>query len=356
MLPTLSLQVLDNGSDEEQLRDIQQGLANFSNPNIRLVHLNQTAGLARGFNLLFYDMCGDYKYLLTLEDDWKARGDAEWSVPALEVSMRLLDGDTSMLGVWLRDFGVLESIHKYARWKPQTLSLSDRQLTLNVTHMGCPSEDKSWPRWGVYTNGASLMHMSRLKVLGQQKQTATDRGGEADFATLACERGLHSALICPDGGSGCLTFGGNFAQYKSLFEHTGATRVASERDIRFNANAELSVQTKENETLQDVAHIEVPVDFLYTSNCRVVGQLVQCDRPQSGAAVNKGSGVSFDITPVVFEADGDSRQDCVTGWTFIGLLLSAVGVFSVAQVYLYRSSRTHPDKTKGGATHVYESV
>jgi hypothetical protein len=248
-----TLQILDNGSGPEAVTNITQQLAPLQTLGhaVRLVHLQQTIGLSRGFNVLFFDMCASTgaPYVLSLEDDWRARTET-WPAgfPVLQASMQALQRHNNLLEVWLRDHHHNFTFNKPATWQLENFTApatwpaasgthgglaargiddSPNQLQLHFLHLICINEPDN--PWGGYTNGASLKHMQRLKQLGRMPGT----DGEAVFSKRACRKGFQVAYICQD--TSC--FEPVKQWHDGLFEHLGIARVPASMDARSNKAA-----------------------------------------------------------------------------------------------------------------------
>jgi hypothetical protein len=223
-----TLQILDNGSSEEELKTTATELAPLRALNtarstkVRLVHLKKTVGLSKGFELLFFTLCAQTKapYILSLEDDWRARA-FEWtaSFPILSAGMQTLEQNKQMLEVWMRDVHL--GMFKHGNWtKSHALTADMQPLRLDVQRLSCMPGSA----WGGYTNGGSLKHVARLQALG----TTTLIDGEYELSSKSCENGYHVAIVCPD--TRCVAD----ESYRGLFEHIGLERVNQTNDARFN--------------------------------------------------------------------------------------------------------------------------
>ncbi|KAF6254364.1 hypothetical protein COO60DRAFT_1541386 [Scenedesmus sp. NREL 46B-D3] len=265
------LQILDNGSGPEVLDTITTELAPLRHlDRIRLVHLEQGVGLSRGFNLLFFDMCGSTgaPYILSLEDDWQARSNWSATVPVMRASMQLLQHNERLLEVWLRDSFLSFRMHLNATWHEEQFTLAgspdprissstsrhqspqnsaqQQQVTLHTLVMTC---DPASHPWGGYTNGASLKAFDRLVKLGRMQHV----DGEDDWSAKACWQGWHVAYICKY--PSC--FDSEKQWHWGLFEHIGRSRVPAALDARHKPAAAAPQASSAGETVQELSHHEV---------------------------------------------------------------------------------------------------
>lgn len=257
-----TIQILDNGSQAEALTNILLQLAPLKNiGHIRMIHVNDTVGLSRGFNLLFFDMCASTgaPYILSLEDDWKARLDWSTDFPIIQAAMQLLIRHEDLLEVWMRESEVMvdPAFKHNISWQQEDFNLPyphspnmSRNMSLKVRRNDCgPSLAHVW---GGYTNGASLKHVGRLRALGKMRYV----DGEADYSTRACSLGFKTAFICKD--LSCYDPVKNY--HTGLFEHIGVKRVDATLDARYARNDKLSYNESGNESLQDLKTYEAFAD------------------------------------------------------------------------------------------------
>jgi hypothetical protein len=271
-----TLHILDNGSGPEAMGNITAELAPLRHlDRIRLVHLEQGISLSRAFNVLFFDMCASTgaPYILSLEDDWQARGNWSATVPIMRASMQLLQRNKRLLEVWLRDCHIGFRMHLNASWQQEQFTLAghpdprvnsisantnrhapygpqeDKQQEVTLFTLMLTCDPASSP-WGGYTNGASLKQLDRLEKLGRMPHI----NGEEDWSAKACWDGWHVAYICQD--PSC--YEPEKQWHTGLFEHIGLARVAPSTDARYRqAPAVASASNSKYETLQDVPHHEV---------------------------------------------------------------------------------------------------
>lgn len=255
-----TLQILDNGSGPTALANITEELAPLKQTGlVRLVHLNKNIGLSRGFNVLFFDMCASTgaPYLLSLEDDWKARSDWPANFPILHAAMLLLEKHDKLLEVWLRDSRVGFPLHKNTSWQHDTFDVPDyyspglsNSLRFSAQVRINECNPASHP-WGGYSNGASLKHFGRLQTMGRMPYV----DGEADYSARACFKGYQTAYICRD--TSCYEPVKQW--HTGLFEHIGLRRVDASTDARSASAGGASVpqDPENNVTLQDFATHEM---------------------------------------------------------------------------------------------------
>jgi hypothetical protein len=273
-----TLQILDNGSGLEAMGNITAELAPLRHLDcIRLVHLEQGVGLSRGFNLLFFDMCASTgaPYILSLEDDWQARGSWSATVPVMRASMQLLQRNERLLEVWLRDSHIAFRMHLNASWQEEQFTLAgtpdprgasssgntnrhhgpqdapqQQHVTLHTLILTC---DPASHPWGGYTNGASLKQLDHIAKLGRMPHV----NGEEGWSAKACWDGWHVAYICKD--PSC--YEPDKQWHTGLFEHIGRARVAPALDARYKPAASLTPASnflwRKREALQGLPHSEV---------------------------------------------------------------------------------------------------
>ena len=199
---TYEIALLENGSGG----DILQLITDIVKIDI-LIIARFNIGIAAGLNALF-GSCRS-PFILSLEEDWVARSEWPKHLPAIQMSIDILNHDQQVLEVWLRDFDYQLSWHQNrSAWVNTSTGIIYRRQY---------SQDGPGPfglgkQWGAYTNGASLKHKSRLLSIGRFQGV----NGELRYAGEVGMHGYASAHFCP------LSFcDSSFSSDKWLFEHIG---------------------------------------------------------------------------------------------------------------------------------------
>jgi hypothetical protein len=194
---TYQIALVDNGSGE-QLTSILQRL-----PIDIYASSKVNVGIAAGMNILYFGLCRNSPYIITLEEDWEARLTWPLSLPSITMSIEILRHDPTVLEVWLRDFDYGLRWHQNrSAWLETS---SGRQYRRQYQRNGV---------WGAYTNGASVKDSSRLRDVGFMKGV----NGELNYAVRVGQKGYASAHFCPLTDKRC---DGRFQSSTWVFRHIG---------------------------------------------------------------------------------------------------------------------------------------
>jgi GT2 family glycosyltransferase len=189
--PTITYEFLlwDNGGSTSDL-----DLLLYEFPIDKLIISRQNMGIAFALNNLFFSACRS-PYILSLEEDWEAKYE-KWpkNFPALSMSQKILDSDSTVLEVWLRDFDLNFPDHTKNR-SSWMLTPKYDEFILRAKHGQIQYRRQfSGDIWGAYTNGASLKDRKKLEKIGKFKGV----NGESNFALRVKEAGYASAHLCPN--------------------------------------------------------------------------------------------------------------------------------------------------------------
>ena len=156
---------VDNDSGPEAL-DVYR---DFDIERVALFRVNY--GATHGFNTLLFDLCRRSPYVMTMEEDWEWIAERS-HVPVVDMALRVLREDDSVLGVLLRH----ELDYKAV--------LSDWRTTSDgaVEYRRHCARFQGGMGWGAWTNGAAIWKRHVLaREIGLQDEEWGD-GAELDFA------------------------------------------------------------------------------------------------------------------------------------------------------------------------------
>jgi hypothetical protein len=206
---TYSIVILDNGSEGDATAILAREI-----PFDTLIRNIVNQGIGAAMNSLFFGVCRS-PYILSLEEDWEARSPWPKEVPALSMAMAVLEQDSKVLEVWLRDHtkkGDHGNISSWISTKPAART-RNAAVPAQVEY----KRQAAGRSYGAYTNGASLKHRERLLSVG--RFTGVD--GEEKFARKVKTAGFTAALLCTNTSHHCEP---DFIPYESLFKHIGRVR------------------------------------------------------------------------------------------------------------------------------------
>lgn len=188
----------DNGSDDAVKTIIQNEF-----PLDTFISYVSNVGIGAALNSLFFGVCRS-PYVLSLEDDWEIKQGWGEGLSFVKMSMDILDFDSSILEIWLRDFTYDHPEHQN---RTEWINLaSDPSIQYKKQYAGAV--------WGSYTNGASLKNRNTLLKLGP----ISGFNGEKAYALRVKESGLAAGFLCHKTSGSCTSSDGDG---QGLFQHIG---------------------------------------------------------------------------------------------------------------------------------------
>lgn len=139
------------------------------------------------------------------------------NLPALQMSMSILEENEDILEVWLRDENDWKGLGNRTNWLTTQIKISENRSQ----KVQFRKQYSLGSEWGVYTNGASLKSTKALQKIGLFNGV----NGEPKYAQRAVDAGFASAHICTEPDQSCPEGWSSFGKwgYKGLFEHIGTS-------------------------------------------------------------------------------------------------------------------------------------